>query len=708
MNTYDHKHIKNIVLLGAPQVGKTLLAEDMLFEAGIIHRRGTIEGRNTVSDYHEIEHEREGSVFATPLHTEWQDFKINIIDTPGYDDFIGEVISAIRVADTCVMVVSAQHGVEIGTQIIWRYVEASDKPVIFSINQMDHPRANFENSLADLKNRFGKAVTQMQYPVSEGEGFTSIIDLLKMVMYKFNEQGGKPQKVSIPPAEMEKAKRLHNELIEKAAENDEQLMEKYFDKGFLSEDEMREGLKLGMIHRDVFPVFCMSARKNMGCGRMMGFIDNVAPLPHEARPESAHDGEELAFDPHQPLTVFVFKTQMDANVGSISFFKVITGEIKINDELVNSQTGTVEHIHQLFIMDGKNRNPIDRLVAGDIGATVKLKDTATNQTLHAKGFDISLSPMVYPTPRARTAVVALSKKDEEKLGTVLDKIHQEDPTFEVVYARELHQWIISAQGEMHLLVCKWLLDNVYKLKTEFVPPRISYRETIHKAASTNYRHRKQAGGQGQFAEIHLKVEPYFEGMPDPHEFPVHSKEVIELESGGKLVFYNCITKGEIDTGFIPAVLSGIMDTMADGPITGSYVQDVCVQLYDGKMHPSDSNDSAFRVAGMMAFNEAFMKAGPQLLEPLYNLKISIPEEMMSDVLVDLQTRRSLIVDMDTVDGYQIIQAKTPLAELDHFASALRALSQGRGTFHQQFAEYAPVSVEIQQKLAKKFSTLTLA
>jgi elongation factor G len=695
-------------LLGAPKSGKTLLAEDMIFEAGITHRRGTIEGKNTVSDFHEIEQERGNSIFATVLHTEWRDYKINIIDTPGFDDFAGEMISSIRVADTCVVVVNAQQGVEVSTELIWNYADKYNKPVIFAINQVDHPKSNFDEALESLKQTFGSEVTQMQYPVNQGEAFNAIIDLLKMVMYKFPEEGGKPEKLPIPANEKEKADRLHNELVEKAAENDEKLMEKYFEKGTLDEDEMREGLKLGMIHHDVFPVFVMSAKKNMGSGRMMGFIDNVAPSPLEAKPEITTDGQELAYDRTKPTALFIFKTHIEPNLGKLSFFKVISGEVNSSSELINSQTGATEKFHQLFIMDGKTRNPVDKLVAGDIGATLKLKDTYTYQTLHAKGFDVTIEPIEYPAPRIRTAVVAQSKGDDEKIGQVLAKIHQEDPTIEVGYSRELKQLIIAAQGEMHLAVCKWFLENVYKLHVDFVSPRISYRETIRKPAQAMYRHKKQSGGAGQFGEVHLKIEPYYEGMAEPTEFSVRGKEVIDLEWGGKLVFYNCIVGGVIDARFIPSILKGVMEKMEEGPITGSYVRDVRVMVHDGKMHPVDSNDISFKIAGMMAFREAFMNAEPALMEPIYDLEILVPEEIMGEVMGDLQTRRSLIMGIDSKGNYQIIKARTPLAELDRYSTTLRSLSQGRASFSQKFAEFAQVPFEIQQKLAKELHEVEMA
>ncbi|MEO5602651.1 MAG: elongation factor G [Cyclobacteriaceae bacterium] len=705
MKVYDDKHIKNIVLLGAPKAGKTLLAEDMTFEAGITHRRGTIEGRNTVSDYHDIEHERGNSVFATTLHTEWQDYKINIIDTPGFDDFIGEIISSARVADTCVMVINAQQGVEVASELIWNYIDTFGKPTIFAINQVDHPKSDFDAALSSLKMRFGSAITQMQYPYNEGEDFNAIIDLLKMVMYKFPVDGGKPKKLPIPDAEKEKADRLHNELVEKAAENDEKLMGQYFEKGTLDEDEMREGLKLGMIQHSVFPVFCMSAKKNMGSGRMMGFIDNVAPSPREAKPEKTTNGSEIPFDPGKPTVLFVFKSHLEQNLGKLSFFKVISGEITTSSELTNSQTGASERIHQLFIMDGKTRTPVDKLVAGDIGATLKLKDTFTNQTLHAKGNEVTVLPIVYPQPRIRTAVIAQSKNDDEKIGEVLHKIHQEDPTLEVHYSKELRQLIIEAQGELHLSVCKWYLENIYKLNVTFESPRISYRETIRTSSIAVHRHKKQSGGAGQFGEVHLKIEPYYEEMPEPVEYSIRGKELIDLPWGGKLAFYNCIVGGVIDTRFIPSILKGIMEKMEQGPITGSYVRDVRVCIFDGKMHPVDSNDISFKIAGMLAFKNAFMKAEPQLLEPIYDLEILLPEEVMGEVMSDLQTRRSIIMGMDNEGKFQVIKARTPLAELDRYSTTLRSLSQGRARFTQRFADYVPVPYEVQQQVAKQFHEL---
>src|SRR5262245_29461453 len=565
MKVYDDKHIKNVVLVGASKSGKTTLAEAMLFEAGLINRRGTVEEKNTVSDFHEIEHERGNSVYATAMHTEWHDYKINIIDTPGLDDFIGEVISSLRVADTAVMLLNAENGVEIGTELIWNYVEKFQKPIIFAINHLDHNKSDFDNTVEQARQRFGHAITLMQYPVKQGDGLDAIIDLLKMTMYKFPPQGGKPQKLPIPAEEQEKANRLHNELVEKAAENDEKLMEKFFEKGSLDEDEMRQGLLMGMLHHDVYPVFCLSAKRNMGSGRLMGFIDTVAPSATDLLPEKTEEGKELQCKTDGPTVLFIFKTLIEPHLGKLSFFKVMSGEVNASMDLYNTKTRQTERLNQLFIMDGKNRNAIQKLTAGDIGATLKLKDTHTNQTLCIQGNeDITIQTITFPDPRIRTAIVTKNKADDDKLGAVLSEIRQEDPTLIVEYSRELKQVILSGQGELHLTVTKWRIQHVYKIEIEFIKPRIPYRETIQKQAQASYSHKKQSGGAGQFGEVYMRIEPYYEGMPEPQGVSVRNKEEFDLTWGGKMVFYNCIVGGVIDQRFIPSIQKGVMEKMQEG------------------------------------------------------------------------------------------------------------------------------------------------
>jgi elongation factor G len=642
--------------------------------------------------------DRLSSVYATNLHTEWRDFKINIIDTPGLDDFIGEVIAATRVADTGVLVLNAQNGVEVGTELIWNYVDEFKKPILFVINQLDHEKADFEKTLESGKRRFGKAFTLMQYPLNDGPGFNTIIDLLKMTMYKFGPNGGKPEKLPIPDAEKEKAEQLHNELVEVAAMNDEKLMELYFEKGSLDEDELRMGLKIGMMKHEVFPVFCVSAKNDMGSGRLMGFIDNVCPGSVDMPAEHKADGSEVPCDKTRPTAIFVYKSLIEPHLGNLSVFKVVSGEVTVGQELINEENGTVERINQLFILDGKNRNPVNKLIAGDIGATVKLKNTHTNDTLHQKGFDVAIEPIAFPEPRIKVAIITKNKADDEKLSDVLRQITSEDPTLTREYSREASQMIIGAQGELHLAAMRWRLENVYKMNVDFQKVKIPYRETIRKTANATYRHKKQSGGAGQFAEVAMRIEPFYEGHQPPKELSVRGVESIDLDWGGKLFYYNCIVGGAIETRFLPSILKGVMDKMTEGPITGSYVRDICVYIYDGKMHPVDSNDMAFKLAGMMAFKEAFQQADPKLLEPIYNLEVLVPEEQMGDVMGDLQTRRSIIMGMDSKGSFQVIKAQIPLVELDKYSTTLRSLTQGRASFKATFADYQTVPAEFQKKL----------
>lgn len=702
MKTYDEKHIKNIVLLGAAKSGKTTLSETMLFEAGIIHKRGTVEEANTVSDYHEIEYERGSSVYATCMHTEWRDYKINIIDTPGLEDFIGEVIASIRVCDTALLLLHAQYGVEVGTELIWDYVDKYRKPTILAVNHLDNEEANFNKVVDDARRVLGNAVTIMQYPVNQGIGFNSLIDLLKMTMYRFPADGGKPEKLPIPDSEKERAEQLHNELVEKAAENDDTLMERYFEKGSLDEDEMRQGLKIGMLKHQVFPVFCLSAKRNMGSGRLMGFIDNVAPSAIEMPPEITEGGEPVPCDPAAPACLFVFKTLLEPHIGRLTFFKVLAGEIKAGQELVNEKGNTTERLNQLFIADGKNRNPVDRLRSGDIGCTLKLKNTLTNHTLNDKAFTGQVDPIHFPPPKVRTAIEARNKGDDEKLGEVLAEVHMEDPTLEIEYNRELKQVILHGQGELHLAVTKWRLENIYKMQVDYLPAKIPYRETIQKPAQASYRHKKQSGGAGQFGEVYMKIEPWYEGMPPFKEHPVRDTEEIALTWGGKLVFNNCIVGGAIDGRFLPSILKGVMEKMQEGPLTGSYVRDIRVSVYDGKMHPVDSNDISFKIAGMMAFRDAFHQASPQLLEPVYDVETTAPDTMSGDIMSELQSRRSIITGMDTLNSSQVIKARTPQAELDKLYAALRNITQGKAKIKAQFAEYAPVPGELQKKLSEEY------
>ena len=703
MAEFDTSHVKNIVLLGHAGAGKTTLAECMLYEAGIVTRRGSIAERNTVGDYHELEQTRGNSIFSKLLHTKWRGYKINILDTPGYDDFVGEVIATLRVADTGVMLLNATAGVEVGTDVIWEYTEKFRTPMIFAVNKLDSDDADFDKTVSEAKSHFGSNVVVVQYPRQQGAGFHEIIDVLRMTMYKFKDAGGKPEKHPIPEEEKEKADTLHKELIEAVASNDESLMEKYFDKGELTEDEMKLGLKKAMINHDLFPLFCVSAERNMGSGRLMGFIDNVCPSANEMQPQVTKSGEKISCNDKGPACIFIYKTVNEPHVGEMSFFKVYSGTIKSGMELVNETTNVSEKLNQLFVVEGNKRTNVSELVAGDIGATLKLKNTHVNNTLHERGKNYELLPIEFPSPNMTVAVETAKKGEEEKLSVALHQLREEDPTVIIEYSPELRQTLIHCQGDMHLAVIKWKIEHLYKVDVKFNKPRIPYRETIRKMAESSYRHKKQSGGAGQFGEVFMRIEPWKEGMPEPAGLNVRGRETIDLDWGGKLVYYNCIVGGAIDTRFLPSVFKGVMEKMHEGPLTGSYVRDVRVSIYDGKMHPVDSNDISFKIAGLMAFKQAFQQADPQILEPIYRVEVICPEGLTGSVIGDLQTRRAMLEGMDTEGHFQKIIARVPLAELHDYSSSLRSITQGRAKFRMKFLEYTVVPFEVQKKLQEDYS-----
>jgi elongation factor G len=702
MPEFDTSHVKNIVLLGHAGSGKTTLAECMLFEAGLINRKGSVYENNTVGDYHDLERERGNSIFSKLMHTKWRGYKINILDTPGYDDFVGEVLSCLRVADTGVMLLNAAMGVEVGTDVIWEYTERFKTPMIFAVNKIDDDKADFNKTVQQAKDHFGSKVTVVQYPLQEGAGFHEIIDVLRMTLYKFQDTGGKPEKLPIPDSERERADQLHKELVEAVASNDEALMEKYFDKGELDEDEMKEGMKKAMINHDIFPLFCLSAERNMGSGRLMGFIDNVCPSANEMPAQKTIAGEELGCDASGPACIFVYKTISEPHVGDLSFFKVFSGTIKTGMELVNESNGVVEKINQVFMMEGNKRVPVNELVAGDIGATLKLRNTHVNNTLHIKGRNYELPPIDFPSSNMTVAIEPVNKGEEEKLAQALHQLREEDPTLIVEVSQELKQTLLHCQGDMHLAVAKWKIENLHKVPVKFVRPRIPYRETIRKSAESSYRHKKQSGGAGQFGEVYMRIEPFYEGMPEPSGFTVRGREVFNLDWGGKLVFYNCIVGGAIDTRFLPSILKGVMEKMHEGPLTGSYVRDVRVSVYDGKMHPVDSNDISFKIAGLQAFRQAFREADPQILEPINYVEVVCPEDLTGSVMGDLQSRRGIVEGMDIEGHFQKIIAKVPLAEMHDFSSSLRSITQGRAKFKMKFDSYQPMSFDMQRKLSEEY------
>ncbi len=712
MKIYKTNEIKNIALLGSKGSGKTTLAEAMLYECGVIKRRGTVEAKNTVSDYFPVEKEYGYSVFSTVFYAEFLNKKLNVIDCPGADDFVGNAITALNVTDTGVIVVNGQYGVEVGTQNIFRTASSLNKPIIFALNQLDGEKADYDNVIEQMKDIFGPKVIPIQYPLVSGPGFNSMIDVLLMKKYSWGPEGGVPTIEDIPAEEIDKANELHRALVEAAAENDETLMEKFFEEEHLTEDEMRLGIRKGLIDRSIYPVFCVSAEKDMGVRRMMEFLGNVVPFVDDMPAPIDKEGNEVAPDPNGPLSIFMFKTTVEPHIGEVSYFKVMSGTLKAGADLDNISRGSKERLAQLFCVCGQIKTQVDQLEAGDIGATVKLKDARTGNTLDGKGCEIEFDFIKYPAPKYQRAVRPVTESDAEKLSAILTRMHEEDPTWQVEMSKELKQTILSGQGEFHLRTLKWRVENNDKLPIIFEEPKIPYRETITRAARADYRHKKQSGGAGQFGEVHLIIEPYTEGMPAPdsyrfgnQEFKMNVRDTqeIPLAWGGKLVVCNCIVGGAIDARFIPAIVKGLMDRMEQGPLTGSYARDVRVCIYDGKMHPVDSNEISFRLAGRNAFSEAFRNANPKVLEPVYDVEVFVPGDVMGDVMSDLQGRRAIIMGMSSENGFEKISAKVPLKEMSSYSTALSSITGGRSSFTMKFASYELVPGDVQEKLLKEYA-----
>lgn len=698
MKNYATKSIRNIVLLGGTRSGKTTLAETMMFEGKVIDRRGSVEAKTTVSDNTEVEQLYQRSIYATPLYAEFLDHKFNVIDAPGADDFIGGVVSAFKVCDAGVMVINSQQGVEVGTEIHGRYAEKYKMPVLIAVNQLDTEKANWDGTMESLHQAFDKKPVIIQYPVNAGVGFDSFIDVKKMKMYKFTDENGTRQELDIPAAEADKAEEMHANLIEMAAAADEELMEKFFDEGTLSEEDLNKGLNLGFVNGEIYPVFCLSAKKDIGVKRIMEFLISVAPAPKE--------------DAAGQTSIFVYKTAVEQHLGDVSYFKVMSGKIVEGQDLVNPETGDKERISALYAVAGKKKEKVTELSAGDLGCTVKLKSVKTDQTLNQPGYDVVVPPVEFPQPKYRAAIKAKDEKDEEKLGEALNRMGGEDPTLVIEYSKELKQTIVNCQGEQHINILKWRLNNEYKIDIELFAPKIPYRETITKVANATYRHKKQSGGAGQFGEVTLLIEPIIEGVETQAKFKidgkeqimnVKSKEEFPLAWGGKWEFYNCVVGGAIDASFMPAIKKGLVQKMEEGPLTGSYARDIRVFVYDGKMHPVDSKEIAFIIAGRNAFKEAFKNAGPKIMEPIYMVEIMVPGDCVGDVMSDLQNRRGIMEGMDTVKGFQVLRARVPLAELYRYSTTLSSLTSGRATFTQEFIEYQQVPADVQTKLLQAYA-----
>ncbi|WP_321020078.1 elongation factor G [Bacteroides sp.] len=711
MKVYQTNEIKNIALLGSSGSGKTTLVEAMLFESGVIKRRGSVAAKNTVSDYFPVEQEYGYSVFSTVLHVEWNNKKLNIIDCPGSDDFVGSTVTALNVTDTAIILLNGQYGVEVGTQNHFRYTEKLNKPVIFLVNQLDNEKCDYDNILEQLKEAYGSKIVPIQYPIATGPGFNALIDVLLMKKYSWKPEGGAPTIEDIPAEEMDKAMEMHKALVEAAAENDENLMEKFFEQDSLTEDEMREGIRKGLVARGMFPVFCVCGGKDMGVRRLMEFLGNVVPFVSEMPKVQNTEGKEVAPDSNGPESLYFFKTSVEPHIGEVSYFKVMSGKVHEGDDLLNADRGSKERIAQIYVVAGGNRVKVEELQAGDIGAAVKLKDVKTGNTLNGKDCDYKFNFIKYPNSKYTRAIKPVNEADVEKMMSILNRMREEDPTWVIEQSKELKQTLVHGQGEFHLRTLKWRLENNEKLPVKYEEPKIPYRETITKAARADYRHKKQSGGAGQFGEVHLIVEPYKEGMPVPDTYKfngqefkitVRGTEEIPLEWGGKLVFINSIVGGSIDARFLPAIMKGIMSRMEQGPLTGSYARDVRVIVYDGKMHPVDSNEISFMLAGRNAFSEAFKNAGPKILEPIYDVEVFVPSDRMGDVMGDLQGRRAMIMGMSSEKGFEKLVAKVPLKEMSSYSTALSSLTGGRASFIMKFSSYELVPTDVQDKLMKDF------
>lgn len=713
MKNYPTSKIKNIVLLGHSGSGKTTTAEAMAFEGGVIERRGSIEGESTLSDFTDVEHLYKRSIFSTALYSEYLDYKLNILDTPGSDDFCGALFSSFKVADVGIMLINAQNGFEVGTEIQARYARRHEKPVIVAINFLDSEKANWDATIESIIASSEATPVIVQYPLNAGEGFDTFIDVLLMKMYKFSGDNGEREELAIPEGEMGRAAELHNTLVEAAAENDESLMELYFDKGTLTQDEMRLGLKVGLGNRSLVPIFCLSAKRSIGIKRLMEFIINVAPGPLKAPKFRTQSGGVVEADSSLPTSIFVFKTSLEQHLGEVCYFRVISGTLAEGQELINQTTGAKEKISQLYVVGGKNRTKVSVLSAGDIGCTVKLRGTKVNHTLNSAGSVWKINDIGFPASRYRCAIRAKHSVDDEKLAELLNRAVSDDHSIVVEYSKELRQVILQGQGEHHLNILKWQLANLSKVEVEFLEPRISYRETITRTSAASYRHKKQSGGAGQFGEVSLVIEPYFEGMSAPGryridgkdmQFNVKSTEEVELEWGGKLVFCSAIVGGSIDARFLPAIMKGIMEKMEEGPLTGSRARDIRVVVYDGKMHPVDSNELSFKLAGRHAFREAFRNAAPKIMEPIFAVEVIVPSDKMGDVMSDLQNRRAMIEGMSSDKGFEHLSARVPLAELYRYSTTLSSLTSGRATYTMRFGSFEPVPSDVQDKLLRAYAS----
>ncbi|MBO7415220.1 MAG: elongation factor G [Bacteroidaceae bacterium] len=708
MKNYKTEDIRNIAIVGGSGSGKTTLSESILFEAGVIKRRGSVNSKNTVSDTAAVELEYGYSVYSTVFSVEMCGKKFNFFDCPGADDFSGQAVTALNICDSAVLLVNGSRGVDVGLINSYRLIKKLGKPAFFVINYVDSDKCEYDSVVEQIRSTFGTTCVAIQFPEHSGPSFNSIIDVLVNQKLTFSD-GSAPKAEDIPGAIASKAQSMRDSITESAAENDEELMEKFFDQGELSTDEIRAGFRKGIESCGLFPIVCTSAAQNVGVSRLVEFLANVAPSPLQGKPVADTKGETVGLDA-AGTSLFFFKTSMEPHIGAVSYFKVMCGKAHEGQDMVNADRGSKERVAQLFVSQGNSRVQVPELVAGDLGCTVKLKDVRTGNTLN-EGADHSFNFIKYPNSKFSRALKPVNEADMEKMMTIVNRMREEDPTLVIEQSKELRQVILYGQGEFHLRTFKWCIENNDKMMIVFEEPKIPYRETITKAARADYRHKKQSGGAGQFGEVHLIVEPYEDGKPMPEvfrfgnqEFKMSVKGVEEypLDWGGKLVYVNSIVGGSIDARFMPAILKGIMQRMEQGPLTGSYARDVRVIVYDGKMHPVDSNEISFLLAGRNAFSAAFKEAGPKILEPVYDVEVLVPAEYMGDVMSDLQGRRGMIMGMESEGNYQTLKAKVPLKEMATYSTSLSSITGGSGSFVMSFSSYELVPTDVQDKLIKEF------
>ena len=694
MNVYDTDSIRNVVLVGHQGSGKTSLAESMMLVSGRIRRAGTVMEGNTVSDYHPSEKERQMSIFSSLLNAEWQQHKINILDTPGYPDFVGEVAASMHVADTAVFVMNAQEGIEVGTELAWQYAEENKRPSLFVINQIDRQHADVDSLIAQIRDRFGAGASVLQFATAEG----NIIDVLLMKQLTFQEDG-KLTTSAIPDEDLERAEELHSALVEDIAVNDEALMELYFENGELTEEQMRAGLRDAMLSRELFPIFCCASTSNKGAARLLNFIVNVTPSPDLMPPVATESGEALKPDANGRPVALVYRTMAEHHVGDYSYFRVYSGTIEAGMDLENAQSSSSERLGQLYTLCGRERDTVSRLVTGDMGTLVKLRATNTNTTLRRKGDRTVVAPIEFPQPRYRAAIRPTTEGEEEKLAQGLHQITAEDPSLVVVHDPHLSQITLGGQGELHLRIAQYRLKNKVNVQVEFSRPKVAYRETVTREARSKYRHKKQTGGAGQFADISVLIEPLdgeFQPRPD-----ISVRNTVQAKTGwgSTIEFIDGIVGGVIDMRrFFGAIQKGVLEGMQKGPVAGYPVGDVRLVIYDGGMHSVDSNENAFKTAARMCFRQAFHDARPVILEPIHDVRVTIPDSYTGDVMGDLNTRRARIKGIEAEGAMQKILADVPEAELYQYSTAVRSMTQGRGIHSSSFDRYEAMPRGVQQKV----------